>query len=223
MKNFLCIFLAAFISLTAVTAENQVTIDGSFSDWDNIPFLANFSWNFNPVYFMRELNGNIANYKIENAYFWKKDGSHIRGIKAYLDDGMLYVYIENHSNYSSNFSLYMYIYPERTEKLENNFTVEIIPATEFEISQNQEKGGIVLWERGESRPIRIGTIRNSYYNLEFSIPVNELPSSLLESIKSVNDLSIDLTTCVSEPETGMFEEFFFTAIYVRDIPKTGEL
>jgi hypothetical protein len=224
LKNLVCIFvLAIIIAFSAAAAENPVIIDGNFSDWDNIPYLANFSWNYNPVYFTRELNGNVANYTIENAYFWKKDGSHIHGIKAFVDSGILYVYVENHSNYSENFSIYMYIYPEREEKQENSFTLEIIPATEFEISQNQDKGGIVLWEKGQEKPVQIGTLRNSYYNMEFSIPVSELPSSLKRSISSVDKLSVDVTTCVSEPDTGMFEEFFFTAIYARDVPKSEEL
>ncbi len=220
MKKLVCIFLLVFILVFAATADELVEIDGDFSDWDNIPYIASFSWSFNPVYFTRELNGNIANYNIDSAYFWKKDGSHIRGIKAYIDNEALYLYIENHSNYSENLSMYMYIYPRRKDNVENDFTIEIIPATEFEISENQDKGGVVLWENGVSRPVNIGLLRNSFYNMEFSIPIEELPKSL---IGSFGTLSFDLTTCVSEPDTGIFEEFFFTAIYVKDIPRVDDL
>ena len=220
MKKLFCIFFAAFLIISAVAADDFVEIDGDFSDWQDIPNLTSFSWNFNPVYFIRELNGNISNYGIESAYFWKKDGSLINEIKAYLDDDSLYIYIENHSNYSEALSIYMYIYPERTDNTENDFTIEIIPATEFEISENQDKGGVVLWENGVSRPVSIGTLRNSYYSMELVIPIENLPKSLAGSIDT---LSFDLTTCVSETETGIFEEFFFTAIYLKDIPRVDDL
>ncbi len=214
MKVFsilILIIVTAGVLSAQFTDEITVTIDNSYLDWQRLPPSATFSSDYNPVYFSREIGGQIQNIRIGESVYWKRGGTLMREFKSYINETNLYLYIEVNSPFAAETSVYCYPYSERKKREANFFTIELVP------EQRNRIGGILLWENGSPLPKIIGTLRSTSINLECIIPLRDLPKSFIDG--DIASLSFDLATSYHEVSSGMYEEFFFTTLYFKDILK----
>lgn len=214
MKVFsilILIIVTAGVLSAQFTDEITVTIDNSYLDWQRLPPSATFSSDYNPVFFSREIGGQIQNIRIGESVYWKRGGTLMREFKSYINETNLYLYIEVNSPFAAETSVYCYPYSQRTQKEANFFTIELVP------EQRNRIGGVLLWESGSPLPKIIGTLRSTSINLECIIPLRDLPKSFIDG--DIASLSFDLATSYHEVSSGMYEEFFFTTLYFKDILK----
>ena len=87
--------------------------------------------------------------------------------------------------------------------------------------RGERPGAVLLWENGRVLPELIGRLVNSSFKMECSLPVENLPKSLI--VGNIEDLSFDLTTCYHEAPSGLYEEFFLTTVYFKDILRPRDL
>jgi hypothetical protein len=217
MKHIAAVLVFGIVSgllFSQAPGDVPVTIDNSYTDWQRLPASATFSSNYNPAFFSREKGGQRQKLSIEESIYWKRGGTLVRELKSYLDEASLYLYVEVNSPFAEETSLYCYPYSQRARGEVNFFAIELVPEV------RQRAGGVLLWEDGRSTPRIIGTLRSSSISLECVIPLRELPESFTAG--DITTLSFDLTSSYYEAVSGMYEEFFFTTLYFKDIVKKGE-
>lgn len=192
-----------------------ITIDNDFTDWEKIPLLARFSSYYNPYYYNLELNGALEVRKIEDSFYWRHNGTQLDLIKALAVPNMLYFYITTQSAIAEGLIIFLYIYKNREQKKVNTYTLEL------SINPGLQDGEIYLWETGKDAVVHAGSIEVSPKAIECSVNISALPEPLYTEL--LKEYSFDLTTCFYEKATGMYEEFYFTTIYPKDIPAPGDL
>jgi len=186
------------------------TIDNDYSEWENIPDIARFSSFYNPYYFNKEYNKNSEVQKIENSLYWGYNGTNLRQIKIVFHSPALYFYNSFESPIAEGLIIFLYLYKDRQEEEKNKYTLE------FNMHPVTGNGKILLWEKGKNFSSLVGFIAVNPRNLEGSLDINALPGDLQPDF--MKEYSFDLTTCYFEKRSGMYEEFFFTTIYCKDIP-----
>ena len=204
---FVILFLAGISGLSAF-GQSPVAVDNSYMDWQGLPPITVFSSHFNPVYFTRELKGQSQDLVIEKSIYWQTAGTRITEVKAYMDTENVFLSLQCNGNFAADLSIFLYLYPNRDPEQVNSFTVELVPR------QGGGDGAVLLWERGKSIPLAFGKLKNSSFRLECSLPISDLPKSLI--VGTIEELSVDLTTCYHEPSSGLYEEFFFTTVFFKD-------
>ena len=213
MKSRLAVFCFITLAGLGLFAQSQITIDGSFIDWQYLPDLVAFSSAFSPVYFNRELNGQNSLEKIDKSLYWTRGGTDLREMKSFVDGTSIYFYFESFTAFSDELSIFLYPYSNRDAATLNQYTIEIIP------SMGSRPSLILIWERDRVIPHRIGQISNSSIRMECAVSLEELP--LLNA--DIETLSFDITTCYHEQVSGLFEEFFFTTIFAKDAIQKRDL
>jgi hypothetical protein len=210
-------YVVVLISLSAglLFSEAPITIDNSYLDWQKLPASATFSQSYDPVFFSREMGGQVQRLRIEESVYWKKGGTLITEFKSFMDETNLYLYLEVSSPFADETSVYCYPYSQRESKKANFFTIELVPERRDRI------GGVLLWESGRVLPEIIGKLRSTSLKLECLIPITDLPKSFVAG--DIETLSFDLTTTYHEPASGMYEEFFITTLYFKDISRQEDL
>ena len=208
------ICLTAFWS-SSVFAQSPVAIDNSYSDWQALPSIATFSSYFSPYYYDRELDGRVERVDIEKSVYWRKGGTQISVFKSFMDTETLYFFLEVASPFASELSIFFYLYPNRDADVVNSFTLEVVPGS------RNKPGAVLLWQRGLAKPAIVGSMRNSSIKLECAIPIDSFPKSLI--VGSVEDLSLDLTSCYYESASGLYEEFFYSTVFFKDLLRPGDL
>jgi hypothetical protein len=211
LSILILIIITAGVLSAQFTDGTTVTIDNSYLDWQKLPSSATFSSNYSPVFFNRERGGQLQKLRIEESVYWKRGGTLMREFKSYMHETFLYLYLEVNSPFAAETSIYCYPYSQRTKREANFFTIELVP------EQRNRIGGVLLWESGSVLPKIIGRLRSSSINLECIIPLRDLPKSFIAG--DIASLSFDLTTSYHEVSSGMYEEFFFTTLYFKDIIK----
>lgn len=193
----------------------EQAVDNDYTDWSSIPVAAAFSKNFNPVYFNQEVDGSMKTLPIESSLYWKFGGTQLENFKAVLDEFSCYFYFSTYRNIAEGLIIYMYLYKDR-EKVQNNlYTIEI------NINGKDRSGIVYLWEKGNPEPVKIGSCTSSGYYLEGRIELHFLPEQVRQEL--IAKYSFDLTTCYFNKDSRLYEEFFYTTIYFRDIPGKVEL
>ncbi|MBN2441296.1 MAG: hypothetical protein JXJ04_08115 [Spirochaetales bacterium] len=201
---------------SSVLQENAIiTIDKDFSDWEKIAPLARFSSFYNPFKFNREKNGKIEVHKIEDSVYWGYNGTQLKVIKALFDRNNLYFYFSTGSPITNGLLIFLYLYKSRGICDLNSYTIEIT------IDMNTRNGRIFLWENGKKEIIEVGIVTASAKELECKLSLDLLPGTLQTEL--IPDYSVDLTTCFFEKSSGMYEEYFFTTFYFKDIPGPEDL
>jgi len=212
----LILLIVAAGGLTAQSPDEiSITIDNSYLDWQRLPPSATFSSNYSPVFFNREIGGQARQIRIGESVYWKRGGTLLRQFKSYINETSLYLYIEVNSPFAAETSVYCYPYSQRPKRETNVFTIELVP------EQRNRIGGVLLWESGSVTPKVIGSLRSSSINLECIIPLRDLPRDFIDG--DIASLSFDLTTSYHEVSSGMYEEFFFTTLYFKDILKKEDI
>ena len=215
LSTLILLLIVLIVTAGSLTAQSpdeiSLTIDNSYLDWQRLPPSATFSSNYSPVFFNREIGGQIQQIGIGESVYWKLGGTLMREFKSYINGKNLYLYIEVNSPFATETSVYCYPYSQRTQREANFFTIELVPELRNRI------GGVLLWESGSATPKIIGTLRSSSINLECIIPLQDLPKGFIGG--DIASLSFDLATSYHEVSSGMYEEFFFTTLYFKDILK----
>ncbi|MBN1410041.1 MAG: hypothetical protein JW969_04300 [Spirochaetales bacterium] len=212
MKKFLicAVFLACFFQLFPL----DITINNDYSEWKKVFNLASFSPSYNPVYFNEEKNGVITTLTIDKAQYWAWGGTLLKEFKAVYKGDSICFYISTQNRMARGLIFYFYLYKDRNKGNENTYTLEI-PFTDY----TEKK--ILLWEYGEKATRSAGIFISNGTKLEGRIDINALPPDMADNL--TERYSFDLTTCYYEKSTGTYEEFFFTTVYFKDIPKENEL
>ena len=186
-----------------------IVIDHDFSDWEKIPTVARFSSLYNPAHFNREMGGKSEVLPITDAAYWGFNGTKLKEVKAVIDNNSLYFYFSTQSPIAKGLLLFLYLYQTRNTEQLNTYTIEIT------VDVNTGKGNVFLWESDNEEIKEIGITRVSPWYIECGISLDILPQLLKNEITT--QYSCDLTTCFYEKSTGMYEEFYFTTIFFKDI------
>lgn len=210
-------FILAFIIISiGIYGENKITIDNLYDDWEAVPSLASFTSLFVPPSFTRESLGNdFETLSLKGSRFWQQGGTQLNEVKAVADEENIYLFISTQSAISPNLSCFFYLHGQRRQGEENPFTLELIPAH----SLNQ--GQVILWQRDRRLPERAGKLSSSSFFLEARINKQVFSPEMIRKLG--NNPSIDLTTCYFDKQNSLYEEFFFTTIYLKDIPLLAEI
>ena len=204
MKNRV-LLIGCWLSLlgAALPAEAPIRIDNGYADWRPLPSAARFSTHYNPFYFDSERDGKSEKLPIENALYWKKGGTQISEVKAYLDRNALYLSVESASPFARELSIFLYVYRGRDADAVNIVTLELVP------SVPGRPGAVFLWQQGNTKPSLLGRPANTSIRLECLVPLDEMAQAL--SAHDLELLSFDLTTCYHESASGLFrfEQFAY--------------
>ncbi len=192
-----------------VPARLAIRIDNNYEDWENIPYLTVFSADFHPASFTRERSGKVFEVlPLRFAQYWDQGGTHLNEIKTAVDIEHLYLFCSTHSGINDNLSIFLYFHGERASESENRVTLEILPSS-------IEPGLVVLWEK-EKAPIVIGSVASGRFFIEAEIDKTELYRALGPDLGARP--SLDITTSYFDRASGVYEEFFFTTLFLDDIP-----
>ncbi|MBN2533142.1 MAG: hypothetical protein JXB88_09625 [Spirochaetales bacterium] len=224
MKSLIPIFLfciSPLYSQNNTTGKDElndtalITIDSNFKDWEKIPLLVRFSSYYNPYYYNLELNGVMEVCKIQGSFYWRHNGTQLEEIKALSVPTTLYFHFTTQSPIAEGLIIFLYLYKNREKEESNTYTLE------FNIHPNSGDGKIYLWEAGKKTIILAGIIAARPRSIECSLNMSTLPEPLYSEL--MKEYSFDLTTCFFEKSTGMYEEFYFTTIFCKDIPTPEDL
>jgi hypothetical protein len=197
---------------TVVAGAQNISVDNSYYDWQDIPALAAFTRYFNPYYFNRESGAARQRLTIDRSVYWDRGGTRLREIKGTIGEEAFFFYIGADTNFARELSIYGYVYEDRSRR--NRFALELMPA------RTSDGGYVALWS-DDGEVTEVGVLRNTSFFLECRIPWSELPSELKGA--NLRELSIDITTCYYEAASGTYEEFYLTTLYLRDLVRPGEI
>ncbi len=194
---------ASIRALDVTLGSEPILIDNRYLDWLRVPNMATYPDYFVPRRFVREQNGKRSEEPISRSLYWKKGGTQIQYFKAVRSDKYLYLLFSSANQLSPGLSYLLYLYRDRSGAA-GRYTVEI--------PVEKRAGVVALWENGSSSPTVIGDFVHSTFFTEARIRLDKLPADL-----ETSGWSIDLAT--SMQDAGIFEEFYFSTLFVRDIPK----
>ncbi len=193
-----------------------ISIDNRYEDWEQIPYLAEFSESFSPISFTREQYGSsFETFPIGQARHWREGGTQLNEIKAVDYKDKLYLYCSTRSAISDNLSIFLYFHGDRTASKENRVTLELLPA------RADKPGLAVLWVKGKE-PALVGRLASGSFFLEAEIFIEKVYQALED--RSFSDLTtFDLTASYYDNIEIVYEEFFFATLSVKDIPAPEDL
>ncbi len=199
----------------AVTVvPGRIVIDNNYDDWKVIPSSAVFSPGFIPDYFKKQSLTGVNYVPIKHSLFWGKGGTAINQVKLYRNDGYLYVYISSYSRMTVGLSYYFYLFKSRAVQEKNKYTIELV------VDDMADTSKVILWQKDRKNYTVIGELKCSSFYLEARIQLDKLPVPISEI---VNYYSIDLTSSYYDNRLKIYEEFFFTTLYGKDIITKADL
>jgi hypothetical protein len=194
---------------TIGVATPPVVVDGTFAEWDSVPDLVRFAPSFRPAVFTRETRSAVSTLSVDRSFYWKKSGTGLERVKGIRTDDYLYFFFSSASAMTDGLSLFLYFYVDRNTGEMNRFTLEFMV--------REGVGYVLLWTEGTPTPKVVGSYVQSGYLLEARVRLDALP----EVLQISDDVSADLTSCFFD--SGLYEEFFFTTMYLRDLYPAEEL
>lgn len=202
------------IDVVTPVVPGRIVIDNSYHDWEVIPTTALFSNSYSPIYFKKQSITGIHNVPIKHSVFWGRGGTQINQVKLYLADDYLYIYCSSYSRLTSGLSFYLYLFKSRSSQEQNNYTIELI------VDDMADTSKVILWQRNREKYEVIGELKNTNFFMEARIQIEKLPVAIQDIIAAY---SIDLTSSYFDNKLRMYEEFFFTTIYGKDIVTKDDL
>jgi hypothetical protein len=187
-----------------------ISIDHDFSDWEKIPPIVIFSSHFTPHHVTREKEGIQEKLPLSDAAYWGFNGTRLNHVKGIINDNILYLSFSTGSPIAQGLIIFMYLYKTRNTEKINTYTIEI------SLNIETGKGKVFLWESNNENVTEIGNSAIRPWNIECMISLNMLPQLLGSELLST--YSFDLTTCFYEKITGIYEEFYYTTVFFKDIP-----
>ncbi len=198
------------LSFDAIGVETPpVLVDGTFAEWDDVPDLVRFAPSFRPAVFTRETRSGVNTLSVDRSFYWKKSGTGLERVKGIRTDDYLYFLFSSASPMTDGLSFFLYFYLEREPGTVNRYTVELMV--------REGVGYVLLWTEGAQTPQPVGSYIQNGYLLEARIRLDALP----EVLRLSDDVSADLTSCFFD--SGLYEEYFFTTMYLRDLYPEEEL
>ncbi len=173
--------------------------------------LATYSPSFAPAVFTKESAGDFSVKPIAQAVYWDKNGTRVKAISGLRTDGAISIDIASDKGFSKEVSYFFYLFGERTLGKENSLTLEIKPVLE-----GAEDGIVLLWEKGKQIPTAIGTVKVEGEMCRFSADLGSLPAEAASSLGE--NASADFTACYFDEGSGVYEEFFYTTLALREFP-----
>jgi hypothetical protein len=198
------------LSFDAIGVETPpVVVDGTFAEWDDVPDLVRFAPSFRPAVFTRETRSAVSTLSVDRSFYWKKSGTGLERVKGLRTGDYLYFLFSSASPMTDGLSYFLYFYLDRESGTVNRYTVELMV--------REGVGYVLLWTEGAATPQPVGSYIQNGYLLEARIRLDALPEVLQVS----DDVSADLTSCFFD--SGLYEEFFFTTMHLRDLYPEEEL
>jgi hypothetical protein len=200
--------------VTVPAVPGQIIIDNNYDDWKVIPPAAVFSEGYLPIFFKKQGLGSINYVPIKHSLFWGKGGTPINQVKLYVADDYLYIYFSSFSHMTTGLSYYLYLFKSRNKKEQNKYTIELI------IDEMADTSRVILWQKERDKYEVIGELKNTSFCLEARVELSKLPLPIKDIISSC---SFDLTSSYFDSKLKLYEEFFFTTIYGKDIITKDDL
>jgi hypothetical protein len=223
--NVYIFFIIAFFprSLSASDAQDQtqanpapvIVIDNNYSEWDKIPEQAVFTKQFSPYYFNKEQKSKAIPMPITQSVYWGYNGTQIRVLKAFATTASYYFNLSTFSPLCKGTIFFLYLYKGREAGVENQNTIEIA------VNGSSGENSVLLWSVGSESPVIIGKCVYDTTQLECEVSLNLLPVKLRDELPLFT--SFDLTSCFFDSAKGIYEEFFFTTIFFKDIVTPDQL
>jgi hypothetical protein len=202
------------IDVVTPVVPGEIVIDNRYNDWEIIPTTALFSSSYSPLYFKKQSLTGVHNVPIKHSVFWGRGGTQINQVKLYIADDYLYIYCSSYSRLTSGLSLYLYLFKTRTAQEKNNYTIELI------VDDMADTSKVVLWKRNKEEYQVIGELKNTNFFLEARIEIKKLPVPIKDIVAAY---SLDLTSSYFDNKLKVYEEFYFTTIYGKDIVTKEDL
>jgi hypothetical protein len=213
MKKFALI--AVLLSCAGLLFTLDIKIDNKYADWKNVFSLASFSQSYSPVYFNQEKDGKMTTLEIAKSQYWGWGGTLLKDFRALYKDNSLYFNISSQGRMTKGLIIYLYLYRDRDKGNDNPFTLELsVPADTAEKE-------VRLWTYGESKTKPAGIFISNGTLLEGRVDLDAFPPEVAKDL--TDRFSFDLTTCFFDGASKLYEEFFFTTVYFKDIPNEGVL
>jgi len=169
---------------------------------------ASFADSFKPSTFTLKKDAVSGVYPISNSQFWGKGGTKLVYFKILdIKNEKIGLQVYSDEGFSKNLSFFLYIYLHPINKKENTYTLEVKPL--FKESRN---GFIILWKKGEKKPLIIGSVNTNGSAMNGEIDLNRLPFSI-DDIEKTN-LTIDLSSCWFDSSNNSYEEFFLSSLKI---------
>ncbi len=211
-----------------------IRVDRRYEDWEPIPSLAAFSGFFEPASFTRESVRGWEVLPLVHSRYWRAGGTQLNEIKVLIDAREIYFFISTQSAISDRLSIFIYFQDRPGEPAavsgepgaasaggaaasggaRNRVTLELVPA------DAELPGVVLLWKRGEgaaAKPQPVGRLLSGDFFIEGRVSRRLLEDALGQAVGP--QTFFDLTTCYFERSTGVYEEFYFTSVHLRDIPR----
>ncbi len=192
----------------------KIVIDNNYDDWKVIPPAAVFTPAFIPQYFKKQSLAGSNYLPTANSLFWGRGGTAINQVKLYRDGEYLYIYFSSYSRMTAGLSYYLYLFKSRSSQERNNYTIE------FVVDDMAATGKVILWQKDRKSYQVIGELMDSSFFLEARLEISKLPVPVDEIIA---DYSFDLTGSYYDSRLKVYEEFFFTTLYGKDIVTRRDL
>jgi hypothetical protein len=196
-------------SVIRALPETKIVIDNTYADWDEYPAVAVFPPSSQPAQFTYQAADGVRNLPIRNSNFWGRGGTQLLVLKAVFHDENLLLYFRGAQAFSSGLSIFFYLFDNRKSQEVNLYTIEL------PVNESATGGDILLWQRGEKKPVTIGEFRTAGVSLEGAVEINKLPPELRRGL--FRKYSFDLKTSFHEKGRGFYEEFYFTSRLFSDI------
>jgi len=203
------------VSQVQPAGQVPIRIDNSYEDWESVPFLASFTADYAPGYFTRErFAGKFETLALDQSQHWPDGGTRLSEVKGLAAGERLYLFCSAHTAISGNLSVLLYFHNLRKPGSENSVTLELVPASAA------QPGLAVLWQKGK-QPEIVGSLSSGTFFMEAEVDFRPVQAALGSSpgVRS----SFDLTASYFDKAAGAYEEFFFTTLYLDDIPSLWDI
>jgi hypothetical protein len=197
----------------AAAARLNIRIDNQFEDWEAIPTVASFS-EYRPATFSLEKYGSESQVlPLGEARYWQKAGTSLAELKAAVEGETLYLFLSTRSAISEGLSIFLYFHDPKDPPDSNRVTAELQPAG------RGADGLVALWVKGRN-PVSAGGLASGTFFLEASLDLSLIEKALISRLEAAE---IELSTCYRDRNALSYEEFFYTAMSLKDLPAVGNL
>jgi hypothetical protein len=190
-------------------AATPIVIDNAYTDWDPYPAIALFPGAFAPPQFSLQSKEGARSFPLKNALSWGKGGTQLLTVKALWRNEGLYFYTAAATPLAPGLSVFLYLFDDRQSSDLNQYTLEL------PILDDSGAGQVLLWQRGVTEPVPVGTFRDGSFFLEAFIDFSRLPAALRDNLFA--KYSFDLKTSYYDSSRGVHEEYYFTSIDCGEI------
>ncbi len=193
-----------------------IRLDQQYEDWEGVPSLATFSGFYEPASFTRQTDQGWEVLPMSDSRHWKTDGTQLNEIKVLAGEDDIWFFVSAQSSVSTRLSIFLYFHDREAGPGQNRVTLEIAPG------DADLPGVVLLWPRGSGsapQPEAVGRLVSGGFFMEGRVSRKMVEAAL--GSEGGPEAFFDLTSCYFDRSAGSYEEFYFTTIYLRDIPRVA--